>query len=200
MKLAAALLVGLVRLLVGAHPRWAGREPPRGQAIYFANHTSHIDTIAIWSALDPQVRATTRPVAASDYWSQGALRRFLACRVLNAVLIERQAESRQSDPLQPLVQALEAGQSLILFPEGTRGAEALPGPFKSGIWRLAQQVPGVLLVPVYLENLNRAMPKGTWLPVPLACSVRFGAPLPRQADETKEDFVQRARAAVVALA
>ena len=200
MKLAGALLVGVVRLLVGAHPRWGGREPLRGQAIYFANHTSHIDTIAIWSALDSRARSATRPVAAADYWSKGALRRYLACRVLNAVLIERHAEGRQGDPLQPLVDALKAGQSLILFPEGTRGTEPLPGPFKSGIYWLAQRFPGVPLVPVYLENLNRAMPKGTWLPVPLACGVRFGAPLPRQADESKEEFVQRARAAVVALA
>jgi 1-acyl-sn-glycerol-3-phosphate acyltransferase len=198
-RVVGALLVATVRLLVGAHARWAGRRPD-GQAIYFANHTSHIDTVAIWSALDPHARRMTRPVAARDYWSKGPVRRYLACNVLNAVLIERHTDGREADPLEPLVQALEAGQSLILFPEGTRGAEPLPGPFKSGIYRLAQRFPAVQLVPVYLENLNRAMPKGTWLPVPLTCSVRFGAPLPRQAEEAKEAFVERARAAVVALA
>ncbi|MGA2776733.1 MAG: lysophospholipid acyltransferase family protein [Steroidobacteraceae bacterium] len=200
MNIASGLLVGIMKALVGAHPRWQGCEPSSMQRIYFANHTSHIDTLAIWSALPAEARATTRPVAAKDYWNKGPLRRYVALSGLNAVLIERAREDRTIDPLQPLIEALEQGYSLIIFPEGTRGNEALPGPFKSGLFRLMQRFPRAELIPVYLENLNRAMPKGSLLPIPLICSVRFGSPLQVVADEIKEAFLDRARSAIVSLA
>jgi len=196
----SGVLVGLMRLLIGAYPRWLGCAPGPEQRIYFANHTSHIDTLAIWSALPPRLRATTRPVAAKDYWSKGLLRRYIANKGLHVVLIERAREGRQGDPLQPLADALQQGESLIIFPEGTRGTAALPAAFKSGLYHLSQRFPMVALVPVYLENLHRSMPKGTIMPVPLICTVRFGAPLPRIAGESKESFLLRARDAVVELA
>lgn len=204
MRPSRAVLVGLVRLLVGAYPRWVGiSSPARGEAapqrIYFANHTSHIDTLAIWSALPPALRRITRPVAAKDYWGAGGFRRYIATKGFNALLVERLRVTRGNNPLQTLFDALESGDSLIIFPEGTRGTEALPAPFKSGLFHLATKFPGVDLIPVYLENLNRAMPKGH-LPVPIACTVRFGAPLTRIADEGRDEFLQRARAAVVELA
>jgi 1-acyl-sn-glycerol-3-phosphate acyltransferase len=189
-----------MKMLVGAYPRWEGCLPSDAQRIYFANHTSHIDTLAIWSALPSSLRAATRPVAAKDYWNKGALRRHLAIGVLNAVLIERSREDRQSDPLQPLSESLEQGRSLIIFPEGTRGSESLPGAFKSGLFHLMQRFPAVELIPVYLENLNRAMPKGVLLPIPLICTIHFGAPLLRVPDESKEAFLERARGSIVALA
>ncbi len=199
MRPSAFLFVGMVRLLVGAYPRWVGCEPEILQRLYFANHSSHIDTLALWSALPLGLRARTRPVAARDYWGKG-FRRYIATRVLRAVLIDRAREDRATDPLEPLVAALRSGDSLILFPEGTRGKEPTPAAFKSGLFRLAQQFPGVQLIPVYLENLHRSLPKGAVLPVPLTCTVRFGAPLALARDESKEDFLIRARAAVIGLA
>lgn len=194
------LLIGLVRLLVSASPRWVGSVPSGAQRIYFANHSSHIDTVALWSALPPGSRARTRPVAAADYWGKGLLQRHVALKTLNAVLIDRQRSDPEADPLQPLCEALAQGDSLILFPEGTRHTQALPGPFKAGLFHLAERFPGVELVPVYLENLHRCMPKGSLFPVPLICTVRFGAPLARIAGEDKQTFLERARQAVVALA
>jgi 1-acyl-sn-glycerol-3-phosphate acyltransferase len=199
MNPAGALLAGLARALVGAYPRWHGSQPSAAQRIYFANHTSHMDTIAIWSALPPGARAVTRPVAARDYWNKGAVRRYFAVRGLRAVLIDRARQDREADPLQPLREALQQGDSLIIFPEGTRGSGPLPGAFKSGLFHLMQQFPDVELVPVYLENLHRSMPKGTLMPIPLICTVRFGAALRKVADESKEAFLERARGAVVAL-
>jgi len=193
-----AILCGVMRMLVGAHAYW--QAPPDGaQSIYFANHTSHIDTLAIWAALAPRLRARTRPVAARDYWDRGSLRRHVARKVLNVVFVERHKEGH-GDPLAPLAQALEEGSSLILFPEGTRGTGPVPAAFRSGLYNLAARFPGVRLVPVYLENLHRAMPKGTFVPVPVVCTVRFGAPLARVADEARATFLERAREAVVALA
>lgn len=194
------LLIGSVRALLGATPRWIGSEPQARQRIYFANHTSHIDTVAIWSALPPALRAKTRTAAAADYWGTSTLKRTIALQALNAVLIDRKRSDPQADPLRPLNDVLEGGQSIIIFPEGTRGPERLPGPFKSGLYHLAQRFPDAELIPVYLDNLHRSMPKGTFFPVPLICTVRFGAPLPRIAGEDKSAFLERARNAVIELA
>ncbi|MEW5881984.1 MAG: lysophospholipid acyltransferase family protein [Pseudomonadota bacterium] len=193
-------IVWLVRTLVGAYPHWVGSAPSANQRIYFANHTSHLDTVVLWAALPGSLRANTRPVAAKDYWGTGGLRTQIARDELNVVMIDRAREDREADPLDPLRDALEHGFSLIIFPEGTRSAQPLPGPFKSGLYHLAVEFPQVELIPVYIENLHRSMPKGALLPVPIICTVRFGAPIALRAGETKEQFLERARDAVIALA
>jgi 1-acyl-sn-glycerol-3-phosphate acyltransferase len=198
MRPSSALLVGVVKLLVGAYARWIGTTPGDAQRIYFANHTSHIDTLAIWSSLPRRLRPRTRPIAARDYWGKG-IRKYIATRGFGAVLIDRKREDSNADPLDPLRAALRAGDSLIIFPEGTRGGDALPARFRSGLYRLAEEFPSVELVPVYLDNLHRSLPKGALLPVPMVCTVRFGAPIALAPGEEKEPFLERARAAVIAL-
>lgn len=196
----STLLIATVRLLVGATPRWIGSAPTDAQRIYFANHSSHIDTIALWSALPPELRKRTRPVAAADYWGSGKLKRYVVLQGLNAVLIDRNHATPGANPLDPLFEALERGDSLIIFPEGTRQCQPVPGNFKAGLFHLAERYPAVELIPVYLENLHRSMPKGTSLPVPILCTVRFGAPLQRIANEDKQTFLNRARDAVIGAA
>ena len=203
-------LIAATRFLVGGHARWTGAVPSRAQRIYFANHGSHLDTILLWAALPKILRETTHPVAAADYWGRTPMRRFIAGGVLNAVLIDRQRSGQDADPLAPMRHELADGGSLfldeignislIIFPEGTRGSEPLPGPFKSGLYNLAVAFPSVELVPVYLDNLSRAFPKGAWLPAPISCAVRFGAPIRLQPGEERAAFLERARAAVIALA
>ena len=139
-------------------------------------------------------------MAAADYWNRDAIRRYIAVNALNGVFLERTRANRRTDPLLPLYEALERGDSLIIFPEGTRNLQALPGAFKSGLFHLAMRFPDVELVPVYLENLHRCMPKGAILPVPLVCTVRFGAVLNRIPNESKTTFLERAREAIVELA
>jgi 1-acyl-sn-glycerol-3-phosphate acyltransferase len=193
------LLVAAVKLFIGAYPRWRGSQPSAAQRIYFANHASHLDTVALWSALPPALRAHTRPVAARDYWGSG-IREVVARRGFKAVLIERDRDKCQGDPLQPLYDALDAGDSLIIFPEGTRNHEPLPQPFRSGLFHLAQRYPQVEMIAVYLDNARRCLPKGSPVPVPLVCTVRFGAAVLLQQGEDKATFLQRARQAVVDLA
>jgi len=199
MRPSSALLVIIVKLLVGAYARWVGCEPTSKQRIYFANHSSHVDTIALWAALPIRLRYSTHPVAARDYWGKG-LKKYIATKALRAVLIDRAREDRTANPLAPLMDVLREGESLIIFPEGTRGREPLPGPFKSGLFHLAESFPHVELIPVYLENLHRAMPKGAMLPIPMTCTVRFGSPLQLEAQEDKAAFLERARGEVVKLA
>ena len=197
--LLAPLLLGATRFLVGGHAYWIGAKPTPAQRIYFANHTSNLDTVVIWSALPPMLRARTHPVAAADYWGGSKLRRHVAIDVLGAVLIDRK-RATEGDPLAPLYPTLDAGESLIIFPEGGRGAERLPGTFKSGLYNLAKRYPKVELVPTYLENIARAFPKGALFPAPIGCSVRFGTPVRLGGSEERGDFLTRARDALCALA
>ena len=198
MRPTGVLLVGVVKLLVGAYGRWIGSAPGPAQRIYFANHTSHVDTLAIWSALPRSLRRSTHPVAALDYWGKG-LKRYIATQALGAVLIDRSRQDPNADPLDPLRIALRAGDSLIIFPEGTRGASAVPAPFRQGLFKLAAEFPAAELIPVYLDNLHRSLPKGAHLPVPMVCTVRFGAPLARIEAEGRDAFLVRARDAVIGL-
>ncbi len=189
-------LIGLVKLLVGAQARWVNAAPNSEQSIYFTNHSSHLDTWALWAALPAEIRLKARPVAAKDYWGSGIVKRFIALKVLNAVLIERE---HSRNPLQPLLDALHSGDSLIIFPEGTRRAQAEPSDFKGGLYHLAEAFTKVKLIPVYLDTLHRSMPKGSILPVPLICTVRFGAAIGLLPNEHKKAFLARAREAVVTL-
>lgn len=194
------LLIALSRFLVGGQGVWIGSAPSPRQRIYFANHASHLDTILLWAALPPDLRERTHPVAAADYWGRGRIRRYIATRVLNAVLIDRQGVKREKGgPLAPLIARLEAGESLIIFPEGTRADGRLPGEFKAGLYHLASRFPEAELIPVFLDNLRRALPKGSLVPVPISCVVRFGPPLSLREGEDKAAFLARSREAIVAI-
>ncbi|MEQ1511879.1 MAG: lysophospholipid acyltransferase family protein [Lysobacteraceae bacterium] len=204
-RLVAALIIGFVRLLTGAQAFWRGGRPNAAQRIFFANHASHGDFVLLWASLPPWLRRHTRPVAGADYWNRSALRRFIGGRVFRAVLIDRErkvspSEASSPDPVEQMVVALANGDSLIIFPEGTRNTtDAVLLPFKSGLFHLATQYPRAELVPVWINNLARVMPKGQLVPIPLLCTVTFGASLPRIDGEDKAAFLERARAAMLAL-
>ena len=192
------LLLGFVRLLTGAQARWLGCPPKAEQRIYFANHQSHADLVMIWAALPHELRGITRPIAAKDYWTSSPLKAWITGQVFNAVYVDR-TRTDDSDPLEPLIQALAKGDSIILFPEGTRGHTGDPQAFKAGLYNLARQFPEVVLVPAWINNVQRLMPKGEVVPVPMLCSVTFGTPVALGADEDRGAFLTRAREAVVAL-
>jgi 1-acyl-sn-glycerol-3-phosphate acyltransferase len=195
----AEIVVFLVKVISGATVRWQGCAPDPRQRIYFANHTSHLDAVLLWAALPPQIRALTRPVAARDYWSANGLRRRLATQVFHSVLIEREKISAHDSPVDHLIEALGQTHSLILFPEGGRGRGPEVQPFKSGLYHLAKRRPDIELVPVLIDNLNRILPKGEVLPVPLLSGISFGTPLRWQEGETKPEFLERTRSALVHL-
>ena len=194
------LLLGFVRLLTGAQARWLGCPPKAEQRIYFANHQSHADLVMIWAALPQELRGITRPIAAKDYWTASPLRAWITREVFHAIYVDRsRSDKTEGDPLEPLVEALRKGDSIILFPEGTRGHTGEPQAFKAGLYNLARQFPGVVLVPAWIHNVQRLMPKGEVVPVPMLCSVTFGAPLALGVDEDRATFLTRAREAVLAL-
>jgi len=182
------------RLLTGARSLWLGCEPKPIQRIYYANHNSHIDFILLWSSLPKELREKTRPVAASDYWLKAGFRRFLIQDTFSGITIQRNGD-KSTDPLSCIADALSQGDSIIFFPEGTRNlsddTELLD--FKSGLFFLAEQFPQVEIVPVWISNLKRVMPKGAFLPLPLLSTVIFGAPLPHNLNLSKTEFLAYAR-------
>jgi 1-acyl-sn-glycerol-3-phosphate acyltransferase len=195
---AGYFLAGLARLITGAQGHWYGCPPMAEQRIYFANHQSHFDWVLIWAALPQDLRTRTRPIAARDYWTASPFKAWITREIFNAVYVSR-VRTADEDPLEPLVEALEGGDSLVIFPEGTRSNKGEPQAFKAGLFHLAEKFPGVQLIPVWIDNVQRVMPKGEVVPVPILCSVTFGAPLQLQPDEDKHLFLERARDAVVAL-
>ncbi|WP_278491701.1 lysophospholipid acyltransferase family protein [Acinetobacter gyllenbergii] len=182
------------RLLTGARSLWVGCEPELKQRIYYANHNSHIDFILLWSSLPIHIRRQTRPIAASDYWLKDGFRRFLIQDTFSGVTIQRN-RSDQQDPLQPVKDVLAEGYSIIFFPEGTRNlnddVELLE--FKSGLFHLSQQFPDVEVIPVWISNLKRVMPKGAFIPLPLLSTVIFGEPLVLNQFADKQQFLQHAQ-------
>ena len=199
-KITGAAICAFARAVTGARALWQGCAPVVTTRIYFGNHTSHGDFVLIWASLPETLRIRTRPVAGADYWETTPLRRWLIHGVFRAVSINRVPVEGGPNAIDQMAAALDSDDSLILFPEGTRNTtDARLMPFKSGLFHLAQARPGVELIPVWIENLNRVMPKGEFIPVPLLCTVTFGAPLPRVGGEAKEPFLERARNALVAL-
>jgi 1-acyl-sn-glycerol-3-phosphate acyltransferase len=192
----AALLVLLMRLVTGVRAQWVNCEITDRPRIYFANHSSHLDALVIWAALPRNLRVRTRPVAARDYWGQTAIRRYLAQKVFHAVLIDRNNSRMYRELLDTIQISFEQGYSLILFPEGTRGDGVAVGDFKPGIYHLARIRPDLELVPVYLQNLSRILPKGEIFPIPILGSATFGPPIRLEPGEGKETFLTRARSSL----
>ncbi len=193
------LLALIARFISGASVRWVNCQPDTCQRVYFANHTSHLDAVVIWAALPSPVRAVTRPVAAKDYWVANSVRRYLACEVFNALLIDRQEIKIHHSPVAEILEAMGDKYSVIIFPEGGRTLGPDVAPFKSGLYYLAKRRPDLELVPVYLDNMNRILPRGEFLPVPLLTRVIFGPPMWLESGEPKQAFLERARQAVVRL-
>jgi 1-acyl-sn-glycerol-3-phosphate acyltransferase len=189
------LLALIARLLSGASVRWIDCQPDTCQRVYFANHTSHLDAVVLWSALPLNVRAVTRPVAAKDYWERGRIRRYMAS-LFNAILIDRREIKIHQSPVDLMLREIADKYSLIVFPEGSRSTGEEIGEFKSGLYYLCKKRPDLELIPVHIENLNRILPRGEFFPVPLLSCITFGAPMWLEAGEPKVAFLERAREAV----
>ena len=198
-RITGLFLAALARLISGASVRWIACQPDTCQRVYLSNHTSHLDALLIWSSLPLAVRELTRPVAAKDYWTRGFVRRWLALEVFHALLIDRTDIKVHQSPIDLMLWEIGSTKSLIVFPEGSRSVTGEVGEFKSGLYYLSKKRPELELVPVHVDNLNRVLPRGEFLPVPLLSCISFGPPIWLERGEPKVDFLCRARRAVLAL-
>ena len=191
-------LTGLARFMSGASVRWVDCQPDTCQRVYYANHSSHIDMLIVRAALPHEVRELTRPVAAKDYWSKGWIRPHIA-KAYNAMLIDRRSVKVHQSPIDIMLREMGDKYSVILFPEGGRSDGDQVGQFKSGLYYLSKKRPELELVPVYLHNMGRVLPRDEYLPIPLLSSVTFGPPIWLESGEAKNDFLARARQAIIDL-
>ena len=187
----------LMALFIGLRVRGREHLPERDPFILVANHSSHLDTASLLSLFPVSRLRRLRPCAAADYFERTPLVAFLSHTFFNILPIRRSGGEGEEHPIQKMREALERGESLLLFPEGTRGRGREMAPFKPGIACLAEQLPQVPIVPAYLVNMGRALPKGEFLPVPFFCEVRIGAPL--RLSGTRAEMLDAVRAAVEAL-
>lgn len=193
----SSLIASFIRLLTGV-PLLHPDSLPKGGTIYYANHASHLDTLVIWASFPPEARKTLHPVAARDYWEKTALHRSIS-HFLKCILIERKNLCKTTNPLPEVTQTLEEGHSILIFPEGTRNLSPELKPFKSGIYHLAKKCPGVSLLPIYLNNLSRILPKGEAIPLPLIATVHIGEPLHLNPGEEKASFLSRTKSTLNSL-
>lgn len=191
----AVVVRPLVAVVLGLNVRHRERLPTAGPAILVANHNSHLDTMVLMALLRPGLLARVRPVAAADYFLRGRAVAWFALNVLGVLPVMR--GGRRIDPSYDALahsrQALDRGEVLVLFPEGSRGEAERRQAFKSGIAHLAADRPEVPVVPIFLHGLGKALPKGSFLPVPFFCDVFVGEPVHGGEERWADD-----RAALVA--
>lgn len=147
------------------------------QFILIANHNSHMDTMAIMSAIPHRFIHKVHPVAARDFFGKNLFQKILMRYLVNATLIRRDRDNKERDPINDMDKMLKKKRSLILFPEGSRGVAGKMSNFKKGLGYLVQKNPKISVIPVYLENIYKTLPKGKRLILPYNCSIKFGEPI-----------------------
>jgi 1-acyl-sn-glycerol-3-phosphate acyltransferase len=193
------VLVRLVVLLVlGLNVRHRERLPLKGPAILAANHNSHLDAMAMISLLPLRLLPKVRPVAAADYFLRNKLLAWFALNVVGIVPLNRQRTHEKEDLLAPIAAALERGEILVFFPEGSRGEPEQIAEFKTGLARIAERRPDVPVIPVYTYGLGRALPKGEWMIVPFFVDIFVGEAL--HFDGDRGAYMERYRSAMAQLA
>ena len=194
-----ACVVRFVMLvLLGVHVRRRELLPTQGPAVIVANHNSHLDTLALMALYPLRLLDRIRPVAAIDYFLTTRGLRFIAEDIVRTVPVKRHREDPDEDPMVECHKALERGEILILYPEGTRGEPEKLAGFKKGIAHLVKAHPGVPVTPVFMHGLGKVLPKGSLVPVPFTCDV-FVGPAYRW-EGSIEGFMARTEAAMTALA
>jgi 1-acyl-sn-glycerol-3-phosphate acyltransferase len=173
----ALIVRPLLALAIGAHVRGRENLPKHGPAIIVANHNSHLDTLTIMAMYPLRRLSRVRPVAAMDYFMRNRARAWFATKIMGIIPIVRGGRDRNINPLAPCEEALDRGEILIIFPEGSRGEPETLAQFKKGVARLVQARPATPVHPLYIYGLGKALPKDTRLLVPFNCDVIAGEPI-----------------------
>ena len=181
-------------LFIGLRVRGREHLSETGPFILVANHSSHLDTLSLLSLFPIHRLRYVRPVAAADYFERNRLVSLLTKTLFNILPIARKNITPENNPLRRMKEAIEAGYSLIIFPEGTRGEGGEMGRFRAGAAHLLEKMPGVTVIPAYLVNMGRSLPKGEFIPVPIFCEARLGRP--RVIGGTRQEIVRTLEAAV----
>jgi 1-acyl-sn-glycerol-3-phosphate acyltransferase len=173
----AGIVRPVILFAMGVHIRNREGLYQAGPAIIVANHNSHLDAMVLASVFPLSRLDKIRPVAAADYFLRNRWLAWFSMKIIGIVPIRRQRAGNGEDPLAGCTQAIERGDILLLFPEGSRGEPEKPAAFKTGVARLAERFPTVPVVPAFMQGLGKALPRGEWLLVPVICDLVVGEPL-----------------------
>jgi 1-acyl-sn-glycerol-3-phosphate acyltransferase len=168
-----------------------------GPVILAANHVSHLDTPVVLRVLPRGIRRRVVVAAAKDYFYRGRLRGSLVSLSLATFPFDRGEGSRQS--LAETRALLEAGWSLLIFPEGTRSPRGELGRVRTGVAVLASQV-GVPVLPIFVHGLASVMPKGAAAPLPGGVVVDVAEPIRPRPGQDVSALRDRIQAALRGLA
>jgi 1-acyl-sn-glycerol-3-phosphate acyltransferase len=189
----------LILVVLGLNVRNLKNLPRSGPAIVVANHNSHLDTFVLMTLFPLSLQHRLRPVAAADYFLRNRVLAWFTLNIVNMIPLDRKrVGKRGEDPLEDCAKALAAGEILLVYPEGTRGETEALVKFKGGVARLKEQFPDVPVVPVYMQGLNRALPKGEIALVPVVVDVFVGEAVAWSG--SRPAFTQALQESVTALA
>jgi len=178
---------GMVLLLLGLNIRRRELLPANGPAIIIANHNSHLDTLVLISLFPLRKLRNIHPIAAADYFLKNRFLSWFSTCIIGIIPIMRGKASKSYDPLKPCCDALDRGDIIILFPEGTRGEPEQISQFKKGAAYLAERRPHIPIVPVFIRGLGKVLPKGDFVLVPFFCDIFVGGKFYFQTD--KQEFM-----------
>lgn len=164
------------------------------QFILIANHNSHMDTMAIMSAIPSRYIHKVHPIAARDFFGGSLFKKILMRYLVNATLIQRDRDDPENDPIDSMDKMLKKSRSLILFPEGSRGVPGVMTKFKKGLGYLIQRNPEIKVIPVYLDNVYKTLPRGKNLILPYNCSIKFGDPIQFKSMEMEDILLSSEKA------
>lgn len=181
-----------LKLIVGVKFNTAKFLADEKQFIIVANHNSHLDTMTILASLPRKIIHRVKPVAAADHFGKTRSKEKLTNYFVNTILIQRKRdkENPENDPIHRMIKALDAGYSLIIFPEGTRGEPEVRQPLKPGIALVLKERPHIKYVPAYMKGMGKAMPKDDSLIVPHNSSLVYGAPAVIHSTDVEEILKQ----------
>jgi 1-acyl-sn-glycerol-3-phosphate acyltransferase len=179
----------IMLVLLGLNVRRREQLPTQGPAVLVANHNSHLDAVTLMTLFPLRMLPKLRPVAAQDYFFRNPLLKWFALHIIGILPLDRKVKSKRAHPLAGINEAIDEGDILIIFPEGSRGDPEQLGVFKAGIAHIAKKNPEVPVIPIFMHGLGKALPKGETLLIPFFLDVFVGEPIEWEND--KEAFMEK---------
>ncbi len=169
----------------------------KGPVVFVANHHSHADTTLLLATLPAHLRRDLSVAAGADYFFTNKFMSTISALFIGAVPIERQRLSKLS--ITNTVETIEAGNSLLIYPEGGRSPDGWSKEHRPGA-AFVSKLAGVPIVPIYIEGTGNVLPKGKYWPTRSRCAVAFGSPMRLEEDEDVRLFAKRVQKRVDELA
>ena len=184
----ALLIRPLTFIILGLNIRGKNNLPLKGPAVIVANHNSHLDTMVLMSLYPLSKLHKIRPVAAADYFLSNRFLAWFSLTCVGIIPLERKSGDDKSSLFDACHEALDNGDIVILFPEGTRGHPEEISTLKKGVFHLVHPRNDTKITPVIMHGLGKALPRGEALFVPFNCDVIIGKTMP--ATTTADNFVR----------